>query len=312
MKLNLSRIYRPSKWEEFYGNKFIVKDLQNYVKTNDPPHMLFYGPRGCGKNTLAYIFATNYLGRKISINTGENDPDYKEMNASDERGIDVVRDVIKIFAKTRSLTPNKKRIIVLDEADNLTQPAQMALRSIMEKNEHRCIFILILNHLEGIKEPALLSRCAIFKFQPPSFDDQVKFIKKISEKEGIEFEAEEMIKAIATYYKGDMRAILVDCIEALRGKKEPINPDDLHKVYEGYDIRKMMREIDESEHPKWVFYHRYKKENIDVRKFLEKYFEFIGQHHSKIFAEVDARLRDGASTIIQMSYLFDSIAEVKD
>ena len=97
--------------------------------------MIFYGPPGIGKNTLAYVFASAYFGRKVSVNTGDGHGEYTELNASDDRGIETVRGFLKLFFKTKPVDPTKKRIAFIDEFDNSTGPMQMALRSIIENRQ---------------------------------------------------------------------------------------------------------------------------------------------------------------------------------
>jgi replication factor C small subunit len=202
--MNLDRKYRPTKFEDFIGNSNIVRDVKALLKVGDMPHFMFIGPPGSGKTTMAYLIARYYLRRPISVNTRDGDEDFIELNASDERGIDTIREKVQLFAKTRSETTGKKRIILLDEADSLTKEAQHALRPIVEKNEDRCIFIFSLNRIQGIQEPALISRCATFFFKRPEVEDCVNFFEKIAELEGVIFEKRELIYDVVKYYDGDL------------------------------------------------------------------------------------------------------------
>lgn len=313
--MNLDRKYRPKTFDEFIGNEDIIKEHKAYLKTLDPPHLMYIGPPGRGKNTLAYIFATAYLGRPITLDTENGDPDYIELNASKDRGIDVVREVISEFAETQSDTPNRKRIIFLDEFDSMTKDAQLALKAIMEKNEHNCIFILSMNNEFGVLVPALFSRCAIHRFKTAKPAEIAEFFKKIAKSEYVKFKSDDLIKDIVSHYRGDFRHMLVDCLESLRGYdhktvKHPIadyiliDKEDLHKIY-AEEAGSLAEQVYKSDDPKKKFMSLYRKEVFNVRKFLEDFHELMDRKYSKIFAKVDARIRAGGNPMIQMSYLFD-------
>lgn len=322
--LNLDRKYRPKTFDEFIGNEYIIKKHKAYLNTGDPPHLMYIGPPGRGKNTLAYIFASAYLGRTISLDTENGDVDYIEKNASKERGIDVVRGDIMEFVSTLSSTPGKKRIIFLDEFDSMTKDAQLSLKAIMEKWEHNVIFILSLNNESGVQVPALKSRCAIHRFKSANPKAIGEFFKRTANSEAVYFKDYSIIEAIVKYYRGDFRAILVDCLEYLRGLPQNItalagnddtdiygvmiNKEDLEHIF-GEDTGTYAQRVHKSANPKEKFMSLYRQEIFNVRNFLNDYHERIGRKHSKIFAEVDARLRAGGNPMIQMSFLFDVMAK---
>ena len=314
--MNLDIKYRPHTFEGFIGNKNIVKDMKAYLKTRDPPHMMFVGPPGCGKNTLAYIFATEYFGRPISLDTENSDVDYKELNASMERGIDVVRGEIEDFARTPS-DSGEKRIIVLDEAESMTKIAQLALKSTIEKAEKDCIFIFLMNDEDGIQVDALKSRCAIYRFKRPEVNDLVDWFTRIAKEEFIKFEPKEIVLDIVKHYKGDCRKMLVDCLEPLRGYDHKtvqgpitdyilIEKEDLFKIYEG-DTKSKAQIVFDSVDQKKMFFTIWSKESFNLRRFLEDYEELNDYKDARIAAIVDANLRMGGSEKLQMSYFFDSI-----
>lgn len=304
--MNLDRKYRPPTLDGVVGHKNIIKDLKSYIESGDPPHMMFVGPPGIGKNTIAYAFATEYFGRPISVGSENRDRDYIELNASKERGIDTVREVIEDFASTDA-NYDTKRIIFLDEVEGTTKQYQMALRSIMEKWEHNCIFILSLNDISGIVVPALFSRCSVFNLRPPSSVDITFWLADIFDKEEIYFEDEdfdEIALGIINYYRGDMRRILVDCVEALRGypNKDNIDKDDLHKIFDESTKGIAIQVFEASDNLK-KFIEFWEKEQFDVRKFLKEYFMLKNYRKPKLFALIDARLRQGCNEMIQITYL---------
>lgn len=188
--------YRPKKLSEVVGHREIVERLSAYVKSRNLPHLLFAGPAGTGKTTCAIAMARELFGEGWRQN-------FHELNASDERGINVVRGKIKDFARTAPIGDVGFKIIFLDEADSLTSDAQAALRRTMEMYSHICRFILSANYSSRIIEP-IQSRCAIFRFRPLSDEDVKAFIRMIVEREGLEI-TDDALDAIAFIARGDMR-----------------------------------------------------------------------------------------------------------
>src|SRR3989338_1414244 len=167
--------YRPKKFEEVVGQDEIIKKVQSLTKSLNLPHLLFAGPAGTGKSTLALIVVKELFG----IHWREN---YLELNASYERGIDVVRQKVKDFARTRAIENIPFKVIFLDEADALTREAQQALRRTMEIYTSTCRFVLSCNFSSRIIEP-IQSRCVVFRFKLLEKKDISKIIKHITEKE---------------------------------------------------------------------------------------------------------------------------------
>ena len=188
--------YRPKKLSEIVGHREIIERLSAYVRSKNIPHLLFAGPAGTGKTTCAIAIAREIFGDSWKQN-------FHELNASDERGINVVRGKIKDFARTAPIGDVGFKIIFLDEADALTSDAQAALRRTMEMYSHICRFILSANYSSRIIEP-IQSRCAIFRFRPLSDEDVKSYIRMIAEKEGLEI-TDDALDAIAFVAKGDMR-----------------------------------------------------------------------------------------------------------
>lgn len=201
--------YRPRKIEHIVNQKDIIKSLKNLIKKPDElPHLLFAGPAGVGKTTTAICLSMELLGDDWRRNV-------LELNASDERGIKMVRDRVKEFAAVikipsrmeRKGNGNKKevpyRIIILDEADEMTSEAQTALRRIIEDSSKTTRFIIICNYLSQIIEP-IQSRCAIFHFKKLEEKDIQEDLKKICTNEGLDYE-EQALSKIYSYTEGDLR-----------------------------------------------------------------------------------------------------------
>ncbi len=191
--------YRPHRFEDVVGQDDIIKRVRNLTKSLNIPHMLFAGPAGTGKSTLALIVVKELFGK----NWKEN---YLELNASDERGIDVVRQKVKDFARTKSLGSVPFKVIFLDEADALTKEAQQALRRTMENFTSTCRFILSCNYSSKIIDP-IQSRCVILRFKLLEKKDIEKRVKYIAENEKLQITD----AAIVTLYEvseGDCRRVI--------------------------------------------------------------------------------------------------------
>ena len=196
--------YRPQKLDDIVGQDEIVERLSSYVRSGNLPHLLFTGSAGVGKTTAAVTLAREFFKDSWQMN-------FRELNASDERGIDVVRNQIKQFARTTPLGDAKFKILFLDEADALTTDAQAALRRTMESYAQTCRFILSCNYSSKIIDP-IQSRCAIYRFKPLSEDAVKEEAQRIVKKEGLTITNGAM-DAIVYIAQGDMRK----AINALQG-----------------------------------------------------------------------------------------------
>ena len=190
--------YRPHKFDDIKGQEDIVKRIKAFVKQKNMPHVLFAGPAGVGKTTLSLVIARELFGDSWKEN-------FLELNASDERGIDVVRIKVKDFARTRALGDVPFKIIYLDECDALTREAQQALRRTMENYTNTCRFILSCNYSSKIIDP-IQSRCALFRFKPLKKEDVIEIIKKISHDEKVKVDSK-ALEALYTVSEGDCRRV---------------------------------------------------------------------------------------------------------
>jgi replication factor C subunit 3/5 len=206
--------YRPASLEEVSGHQDILATINRFVDSNRLPHLLLYGPPGTGKTSTILALARRIYGRQ---NVRQM---VLELNASDDRGIDVVREQIKTFASTKQIFsmlpanhesngPNgvaRYKLIILDEADAMTATAQMALRRIMEKYTANTRFCVIANYAHKLS-PALLSRCTRFRFSPLKEVDIRMLVDRVIAEESVHIEAE-ATDALVKLSKGDMRRAL--------------------------------------------------------------------------------------------------------
>jgi replication factor C small subunit len=177
--------YRPSTLENYVGNENIKKSIAKYLDQNDIQNLIFYGPAGTGKTTLAKIIVKNL------------DCDHLYINASDERGIETIRDKVQGFASVASFKPLK--VVILDEADFLTIQAQASLRNIIETFSRTTRFIMTCNFVERIIDP-LQSRCHVLKIVPPTKKDVARHLAWVLDQEKIRYEMHDLVPLINQYY----------------------------------------------------------------------------------------------------------------
>ncbi|MBN1167531.1 MAG: replication factor C small subunit [Methanospirillaceae archaeon] len=212
--------YRPKKLSEIVGQADIIERLMSYVDAGSMPHLLFTGNAGVGKTTAAVALAREFFGEDWRMN-------FRELNASDDRGIDVVRNQVKQFARTSPFGGAAFKILFLDEADALTSDAQSALRRTMETYAMSCRFILSCNYSSKIIDP-IQSRCAVYRFRSLDNEAITTMVQRIGHEQNLVI-TPEISAAICFVAQGDMRK----AINALQGAailSAEINPDMIYAI----------------------------------------------------------------------------------
>ncbi|KAL4951278.1 P-loop containing nucleoside triphosphate hydrolase protein [Aspergillus filifer] len=216
--------YRPNSLDDVSGHQDILATINRFVEANQLPHLLLYGPPGTGKTSTILALARRIYGDKNMRQM------VLELNASDDRGIDVVREQIKTFASTKqifSMAPSATgksslasfKLIILDEADAMTATAQMALRRIMEKYTANTRFCIIANYTHKLS-PALLSRCTRFRFSPLKEQDIRVLVDQVVEKEDVRIQSD-AVDSLVTLSRGDMRRAL-NVLQACHASSKPL------------------------------------------------------------------------------------------
>ncbi|KAH7348108.1 P-loop containing nucleoside triphosphate hydrolase protein [Pyrenochaeta sp. MPI-SDFR-AT-0127] len=217
--------YRPNSLDDVEGHHDIIATINKFVDSNRLPHLLLYGPPGTGKTSTVLALARRIYGNKNMRQM------VLELNASDDRGIDVVREQIKTFSSTKQIFSSAPKagdsslatfkLIILDEADAMTATAQMALRRIMEKYTANTRFCIIANYTHKLS-PALLSRCTRFRFSPLKDQDIRNLVDKVIEEENVNI-TQDATDSLVTLSKGDMRRAL-NVLQACHASSTPLQP----------------------------------------------------------------------------------------
>ncbi|HEX9846262.1 MAG TPA: replication factor C small subunit [Candidatus Nitrosotenuis sp.] len=305
--------YRPLKISDLVNQKEIVGSITSLIKNvSEMPHLLFSGSAGVGKTTLALCLARQILGDRWREYT-------LELNASDERGINMVRERVKKFSRFAGLDTNIPfKLIILDEADEMTSDAQTALRRIIEDTSKYCRFVLIANNISRIIEP-LQSRCAVFKFTRISEKEVIAHLKEIAKKEKIKVD-EEGLKTIFDYTEGDLRHainllqaaaslgnITEDNVKSSAGLTKTKDVDEVLKLALGgkiMDARNKMIELIKVYGMSESDFLRYLNEAI----YKTKHDNLV--EISEIIAKYDYRILSGANPEIQLSALLAELSKL--
>jgi len=301
--------YRPRRLDDVVNQKDIVEGIKNFVKRRDMPNLLFAGPAGVGKTTVALCIARELLGEHWRDNT-------LELNASDERGINMVREKVKMFTRYTSIADIPFKIVILDEADEMTSDAQTALRRIIEDSATTTRFILICNYISKIIEP-IQSRCVIFRFKSISKDDVINHLAKICTSENVKYSID-ALEIIYDYSNGDLRhAINILQAAASFGVvnsntvKSALGVSHKARVSEVAELA-LSGKFNEARLKMLELLRVYGLSESDLMRFLSE--AVMGKNSNsdivRIIAEYDYRLAVGAHPEIQLTALLAELARI--
>jgi len=224
--------YRPRSFEEVVDLEEVKARLREFVKVGNLPHLLFYGPPGTGKTTMALVLARELYGEYWRENT-------LELNASDERGIGVIRERVKEFARTAPVGKAPFKLVILDEADNMTSDAQQALRRIMEIYAQNTRFILLANYVSNIIEP-IQSRVVMIRFNPLPKEAVISRLRFIAESEGVKV-SDDALEAIYEFTQGDMRKA-INALQVAASVSREVTEEEVVKAL-GMVSPRLLREV---------------------------------------------------------------------
>jgi replication factor C small subunit len=308
--------YRPRTFTDIRGQKEIVPRISAFVQRKNMPHVLFSGPAGVGKTTLALVIARELYGDDWKSN-------FLELNASDERGIDVVRNKVKDFARTRGLGDVPFKIIYLDECDALTREAQQALRRTMENYTATTRFILSCNYSSKIIDP-IQSRCAIFRFKPLEQEELGQIVDRIAKTEDLHIDAAAKA-ALIEVSGGDVRR-LENLLQACASQGKKISEAEVFNVasyakpqeIDGMLVHAVKGEFTKAKEILLKVMLDYGLSGIDVIKQIQagcwkvkelsdrEKLEFV-----KLCGEAEFRMVEGSDEVVQLEALLAAAALVK-
>jgi replication factor C small subunit len=310
--------YRPHFLDDVVNQKGIIRRLKQFVKDVSMPHLIFAGPAGTGKTTSALAMVREMYGRKMAPNST-----YLELNASDARGIDVIRTYIKDFAKAKPPIDIPFKILILDEADNMTSAAQQALRRTMEKYTKNCRMILICNYSNKIIPP-IQSRCVVFRFSSLNDEDIGTRLKSIAQQEGLSLSTGG-INALVSVSRGDARRA-INYLQSCGTISKKINEDIVFRVAGEVPSEKIKEILVNAIEGKLQLsikilddiISEYGLSGINIIKNIHREIYNLETSEdtkiqiSKLLAEYEYRLSQGATEEIQLKALLANIVMLKD
>jgi len=307
--------YRPQDFSEFKGQPEILRRIKQFVENKNMPHLLFAGPAGVGKTTLSLVVARQLFGESWRQN-------FLELNASDERGIDVVRVKVKDFARTKAIGDVPFKIIYLDECDALTKEAQQALRRTMENYTKTTRFILSCNYSSKIIDP-IQSRCTMFRFKPLIKEEIFTIIDNIIAKEGLEVDAAAK-DALFIVSKGDCRRLenIMQSCAALNNKITEADVFSISSMVKPKEIRQILEMAINNDFIKAKtllldVMLQYSLSGVDIIKQIQAEIWNLDVEDSKKVVlidkcgEIEFRMVEGSDEYIQLEALLAQFALVK-
>ncbi|MBS3176554.1 replication factor C small subunit [Candidatus Woesearchaeota archaeon] len=308
--------YRPRKFEDVKGQDVAITKIKAFVEQQNMPHLLFTGPAGVGKTSLALVVVKSLFKDQWHQN-------FLELNASDERGIDVVRNKVKDFARTKAIGNVPFKIIYLDECDALTKEAQQALRRTMENYTSTCRFILSANYSSKIIDP-IQSRCAVFRFKPLPKHDVVVILDKIAYEEGLTINNEAK-EALYQVCEGDCRR-MENILQSCAVLEKNITPQlifSMAAVAEPEEIKEMLNlasqgKFAEARSRLLSIMLNYGLSGIDIVKQIQKaIWDLSLTDRQKIFlidkcAEAEFRMVEGSDAYLQLEAFLAQVGITKE